>query len=130
MYLCCKHSLVIVPDNDAEDEGPSNANEEKKATEPEEGDDGQEADAVEASDGEEVDEAEDDIEQEGEGDSEEDGGHILGSSMSNRSESKPYSSVTHKCGVRHDLSGVGVEPNAVFRKAQLTCFFTNIFSSK
>ncbi|KAM4737360.1 zinc finger and BTB domain-containing protein 17 isoform 1-T2 [Anableps anableps] len=83
------------PENDSEDEGPSKA---KEAKEPEEVADGQELDTGEATDGEGVEEAEDDIEQQGEGDSEEDGRQAQAASMSNRTESKPYSSVTHKCG--------------------------------
>ncbi|XP_015253758.1 PREDICTED: zinc finger and BTB domain-containing protein 17 [Cyprinodon variegatus] len=83
--------------NDSEDEGPSKVKKDKKTTESEEVADGQEPEPGET--GEEgTDEAEDDTEQEADGDSEGEGRQILGVSMSNRSESKPYSSVTHKCG--------------------------------
>lgn len=93
--------IIIFPENDLEDEGPSKGKKEKRAREDEEVADRQELHDGEASEGEEVEEAEDDIELQGEGDSEEDGRPSQASSMSNRTESKPYSSVTHKCGVRH-----------------------------
>uniref|UniRef100_A0A3Q2UEG9 Zinc finger and BTB domain containing 17 n=1 Tax=Fundulus heteroclitus TaxID=8078 RepID=A0A3Q2UEG9_FUNHE len=85
--------------NDSEDEGQSKAKRAKKATESEEAAEGQEPDSEETDDDEEeVEEADEDTDQHMEGDSEEEGRHILALSMSNRSESKPYSSVTHKCG--------------------------------
>ncbi|XP_007570147.1 zinc finger and BTB domain-containing protein 17 isoform X2 [Poecilia formosa] len=89
------------PENDSEDESPSKEKKEKRAREDEEAADRQElhdGEAGEASEGEEVEEAEDDIELQGEGDDEEDGRPTQASSMSSRTESKPYSSVTHKCG--------------------------------
>lgn len=80
-------------DNNSEDEGPSAAkvmrSEQEEATkEPQEKDGSMELDSDEADSGEL--------------DSED--GRLMGS-MSTRSESKPYSSVTHKCEVRNgDLS--------------------------
>ncbi|XP_054904546.1 zinc finger and BTB domain-containing protein 17 isoform X2 [Poeciliopsis prolifica] len=85
------------PENNLEDEGPLKEKKEKRAREDEEVADRRELHDGEASEGE-VEEEEDDIELQGEGDSEEDGRPSQASSMSNRTESKPYSSVTHKCG--------------------------------
>ncbi|XP_047232020.1 zinc finger and BTB domain-containing protein 17 isoform X1 [Girardinichthys multiradiatus] len=83
------------PENDSEDEGPSKAKKERKVTVPEEVYDSQEPDT---GDEEMVGETEEDFEQQREGDSEEEGRQTQAASMSNRSESRPYSSVTHKCG--------------------------------
>lgn len=98
IHTPCFLFCFFLPENDSEDEGPSKVKKDKKTTESEEVADGQEPEPGET--GEEgTEEAEDDTEQEADGDSEGEGRQILGVSMSNRSESKPYSSVTHKCGV-------------------------------
>ncbi|XP_047452776.1 zinc finger and BTB domain-containing protein 17 [Mugil cephalus] len=92
------------PDNDSEDEGPLKANTEKKIAELADETEGQEDDSCEAAHGEADDEEgleeeDDEISQQMEGgsSSSERDGKAQSVSMSNRSESKPYSSVTHKC---------------------------------
>ncbi|XP_072222950.1 zinc finger and BTB domain-containing protein 17 isoform X2 [Leuresthes tenuis] len=108
-------------ENDSEDEDPSKAKTEKKAAETGEVSEGQEDDSGETCDleageeeafeeeeeeeGEEDNDDDDDddvddddeINHQEEGLSETDGRQTLSASMSGRSESKPYSSVTHKC---------------------------------
>ncbi|XP_062282594.1 zinc finger and BTB domain-containing protein 17 [Scomber scombrus] len=93
------------PDNDSEDEGTSRVKTKQKAEEPAEDAGGEEADSREHSDGEADDEegaVEEDDEGSHQGDgvdsgSERDGRQTQSACMSSRSESKPYSSVTHKC---------------------------------
>ncbi|XP_049437010.1 zinc finger and BTB domain-containing protein 17 isoform X2 [Epinephelus fuscoguttatus] len=93
------------PDNDSEEEGTSKAKTQKKVAEPAEAAGVHEDDCGEIGDGEADDEegsGEEDGEfrQQGEGDDsggERDGRLIQSTSMSSRSESKPYSSVTHEC---------------------------------
>ncbi|XP_076598099.1 zinc finger and BTB domain-containing protein 17 isoform X1 [Chaetodon auriga] len=98
------------PDNDSEDEGTSKAKAVKKVVEPEEEAREQEEDSGEAGDGEADDDDDDDEEGTGEEDdevrqqagrvdwsSEGEGRQTASASMSSRSESKPYSSVTHEC---------------------------------
>lgn len=99
--------LVVFADNNSEDEGASVAKAVKTepaevASEPEEKTGGMEAYSDEA-DGEELD-GEDSQQAEGvDPSSKVEGGQMA--SMSTRSESKPYSSVTHKCEVRNiDMS--------------------------
>ncbi|XP_030590257.1 zinc finger and BTB domain-containing protein 17 isoform X2 [Archocentrus centrarchus] len=89
------------PDNDSEDEGPSQTKSSNKMAEPAGVAEGQEEDSgeigdVEADDNDDDGVGEEDDEQM-EGVSERDGRQAQSASMSNRSESKPYSSVTHKC---------------------------------
>uniref|UniRef100_A0A3P8SPL7 Zinc finger and BTB domain-containing protein 17 n=1 Tax=Amphiprion percula TaxID=161767 RepID=A0A3P8SPL7_AMPPE len=93
------------PDNDSEDEGPSKTKPKKKVAEPVAVAEGQEDDSVETGDGEADDEEglgeeDDEISHQVGGvssSSEGDGRQAQSASMSSRSESKPYSSVTHKC---------------------------------
>lgn len=101
-------SFFVFIDNDSEDEGPSKANTEKKIAELAEVAEGQEDDSCEAVNGEAddedgIEEEEDEISQQAEGgsSSSERDGKAQSASMSSRSESKPYSSVTHKCEVRN-----------------------------
>ncbi|XP_051281410.1 zinc finger and BTB domain-containing protein 17 isoform X2 [Dicentrarchus labrax] len=92
------------PDNDSEDEGTSRTKTGKKLAEPAEVAGEQEDDPEETGDGETAD---DDEEEAGEEDgelvdgvdssSEGEGRQTQSASMSSRSESKPYSSVTHEC---------------------------------
>ncbi|XP_041859879.1 zinc finger and BTB domain-containing protein 17 [Melanotaenia boesemani] len=93
---------------DSEDEGPSKKTSEKRVSEPAEvgagqKDDSTEMDDLEADDEdvtEDEDEDDDDderISHQAEDSSDKDGRETVSASMSGRSESKPYSSVTHKC---------------------------------
>ncbi|XP_034446746.1 zinc finger and BTB domain-containing protein 17 isoform X2 [Hippoglossus hippoglossus] len=93
------------PESDSEGEGTSETKPESKVAEPTEVTEGEEDEFVETGDGE-VDEEDGDGEEDGEvsqqeegvdSGSEMEGRQTLSASMSNRSESKPYSSVTHKC---------------------------------
>ncbi|XP_068997172.1 zinc finger and BTB domain-containing protein 17 isoform X2 [Embiotoca jacksoni] len=90
------------PDNDSEDEGPSSRTiTEKQVAEPVHVAEEQDEDSVETGDGE-ADDEEDDVEEEDDEFSLQAGGcgdrdGRQAQSMSSRSESKPYSSVTHKC---------------------------------
>lgn len=95
-------------DIDSEDEGPSKTKTQKKDIEPMEVAEGQEDDSGETGNGEDDDEDGDGNEdcefshEEGRTDSsDERDGKCLSASMSSRSESKSYSSVTHKCEVRN-----------------------------
>ncbi|XP_031724577.1 zinc finger and BTB domain-containing protein 17 [Anarrhichthys ocellatus] len=89
------------PDNDSEEEGTSKTKPQKRVAEPAEVADEPEDDCEETGDGEADDEegsGEEDDEMEGvNSGSEREGGQNLSASMSSRSESKPYSSVTHEC---------------------------------
>ncbi|KAM7410951.1 hypothetical protein PAMA_021085 [Pampus argenteus] len=93
------------PDNDSEDEGTSEIKTKKKVAEPADVARGEEDYSGELDDGE-ADDEEAAADEEGEGShleddddssSEKDGRQTQSSCMSSRSESKPYSSVTHKC---------------------------------
>lgn len=94
-------------ENDSEEEGPSKAKTEKKVAEAAEEaagqkDDSRDTDDLEADDEdvcEDEDEGEDDEQSDGQAEdmSDKDGRQTPSASMSGRSESKPYSSVTHKC---------------------------------
>lgn len=101
---------VVFADNNSEDEGTSVAKAVKTepaevASEPEEKTGSMEADSDEA-DGEELD-GEDSQQAEDDDPSSKVEGRQM-ASMSTRSESKPYSSVTHKCEVRNiDMSAEG-----------------------
>uniref|UniRef100_A0A8C4EGA6 Zinc finger and BTB domain-containing protein 17 n=1 Tax=Dicentrarchus labrax TaxID=13489 RepID=A0A8C4EGA6_DICLA len=96
--------VVTLVDNDSEDEGTSRTKTGKKLAEPAEVAGEQEDDPEETGDGETAD---DDEEEAGEEDgelvdgvdssSEGEGRQTQSASMSSRSESKPYSSVTHEC---------------------------------
>lgn len=107
---CVIFSVVYFIDNDSEDEDTSVTKPEKTAAESGEVAEDQEDSSMEAEDGEAEDEDEEgagednaDVSQEVEGvdsSSERDGRQTLAASMSSRSESKSYSSVTHKCEVR------------------------------
>ncbi|XP_039903350.1 zinc finger and BTB domain-containing protein 17 [Simochromis diagramma] len=95
------------PDNDSEDEAPPQAKTDNKVAEPTGVAEGQEEHSLETGDVEVDDnddnedgEEDDEISQQMEGDSpssERDGRQAQSACMSSRSESKPYSSVTHKC---------------------------------
>uniref|UniRef100_A0AAQ5X4N0 Zinc finger and BTB domain-containing protein 17 n=1 Tax=Amphiprion ocellaris TaxID=80972 RepID=A0AAQ5X4N0_AMPOC len=97
--------FLVFVDNDSEDEGPSKTKPKKKVAEPVAVAEGQEDDSVETGDGEADDEEglgeeDDEISHQVGGvssSSEGDGRQAQSASMSSRSESKPYSSVTHKC---------------------------------
>lgn len=111
--LCVIHKQIVIfetsqsspfLDNDSEEEAPPKTQTQKRAAElacePEE-------DAEETGDGEADDEEgsgeegdDDDVEGVNSG-SEREGGQNQSASMSSRSESKLYSSVTHKCEVRN-----------------------------
>lgn len=100
------HHLI---DNDSEDEGTSKTKPEKKVAEPAEVAEEQEDDSGEIADGA-ADDEDDGGDEDGEvsgqvggvdSGSEREGRQNQSASMSSRSESKPYSSVTHKCEVRH-----------------------------
>lgn len=98
-------SVVYFIDNDSEDEDTSITKPEKKTTESGEVAEDQEDSSMEAEDEDEdgagEDNADDSQEVEGvDSSSERDGRQTLAASMSSRSESKSYSSVTHKCEVR------------------------------
>ncbi|GLD51562.1 zinc finger and BTB domain-containing protein 17 [Lates japonicus] len=91
--------------NDSEDEGTSKTKPEKKVAEPAEVAEGQEDDSGEIADGA-ADDEDDGGDEDGEvsqqvggvdSGSEREGRQNQSASMSSRSESKPYSSVTHKC---------------------------------
>lgn len=107
--------IVASVDNDSEDEGTSKTKAGKKATEPAEVAREQEEDSGEAGDGEDDDDEEEEAgEEDGEvsqqmggvdWSSEGEGRQTSSASMSSRSESKPYSSVTHECEVRHVSPG-------------------------
>ncbi|XP_041654304.1 zinc finger and BTB domain-containing protein 17 [Cheilinus undulatus] len=93
------------PDNDSEDEGPSKKKTVRKVAEPAEMAEEQEVDPEVVGNGE-ADDDEGVVEEDGEAghqtgeadsSSEGDGRQSQSASMSSRSESKPYSSVTHKC---------------------------------
>ncbi|CAB1427273.1 unnamed protein product [Pleuronectes platessa] len=97
------------PESDSECEGTSETKPESKVAESTEVTEGEEDEFVENGDGE-VDDEDGDGEEDGEEDgevspqeegvdsgSEMEGRQTLSASMSNRSESKPYSSVTHRC---------------------------------
>ncbi|XP_034393426.1 zinc finger and BTB domain-containing protein 17 [Cyclopterus lumpus] len=87
------------PDNDSEEEGTSKSKAQKRVVEPAEVASELEDDCEETGDGEADDEegsGEEDDEEVNSG-SELDCGQTLSASMSSRSESKPYSSVTHEC---------------------------------
>eukprot|EP00064_Thunnus_orientalis_P017431 superscaffoldBa00003701_g17513 len=95
------------PDNDSEDEGTSKIKSKKKVAEAAEVARGEEDDPGELGDGE-ADDEEAAAEEDGEGSqqgesvdssSERDGRQTQSACMSSRSESKPYSSVTHKCEI-------------------------------
>lgn len=103
-------SVVALVDNDSEDEGTSKTTTEKKVVEPAEAAGEQEDDCVETGGDGEADDEEGSGEEDGEVDelvegvdsgSEREGRQTQSTSMSSRSESKPYSSVTHKCEVRN-----------------------------
>lgn len=100
-------SVGVLIDNDSEDEGTSKIITKKKVAEPAEVARGEEDDSGELGDGEADDEeaaADEECDgSQGEGvdsSSERDGRQTQSACMSSRSESKPYSSVTHKCEVR------------------------------
>ncbi|XP_029973830.1 zinc finger and BTB domain-containing protein 17 [Salarias fasciatus] len=94
------------PENDSEEEGPSKTDAEKTFPEPAEVAQEQEGDSGETGNGE-VDDDEEDVgadnedfsqqEEEADSSSDRDERQAQSASMSSRSESKPYSSVTHKC---------------------------------
>lgn len=107
-----KSLIVALVDNDSEDEGTSKTKAEEKAVEPEEvaGEQGEQEDDDGEADDDEEEAGEDDSEvsqPEGGADSssEGEGRQTASTSMSSRSESKPYSSVTHKCEVRNIRPG-------------------------
>lgn len=111
------HAVPYI-DSDSEDEGTLKTKTEKNKVDPTEmttGEDEQEA--LKEEDDEEVAEEEDfDVSQQmemdgGELSSESSERQTLTASMSNRSESKPYSSVTHKCKVRSVCVCVCVQAN-------------------
>ncbi|XP_017266672.1 zinc finger and BTB domain-containing protein 17 [Kryptolebias marmoratus] len=85
------------PEDDSEDEGPSKMKKEKKAAEPEEVADEQEYDSGDADDEDVLEEENVETSQEVDGADERDEKQTQSASMSSRSESKSYSSVTHKC---------------------------------
>uniref|UniRef100_A0A8C3A0J0 Zinc finger and BTB domain-containing protein 17 n=1 Tax=Cyclopterus lumpus TaxID=8103 RepID=A0A8C3A0J0_CYCLU len=92
-------SAVALVDNDSEEEGTSKSKAQKRVVEPAEVASELEDDCEETGDGEADDEegsGEEDDEEVNSG-SELDCGQTLSASMSSRSESKPYSSVTHEC---------------------------------
>lgn len=94
---------VVFADNNSEDEGASVAKAVKTepaevASDPEEKTGGTEADSDEA-DGEELDGEDSQQAEDADPSSKAEGRQMA--SMSTRSESKPYSSVTHKCEVRN-----------------------------
>ena len=101
-------SFVALVDNDSEDEGTSKTTTEKKVAELAEAAIVQEDDCVETGGDGEADDEEGSGEEDGDTDelvegvdsgSEREGRQTQSTSMSSRSESKPYSSVTHKCEV-------------------------------
>ncbi|XP_032377172.1 zinc finger and BTB domain-containing protein 17 isoform X2 [Etheostoma spectabile] len=93
------------PDNYSEEEGTSKKKSEKKVAEPAEETGEEQDDCAETGDGEADDEEgsgeeDDEVSEQVDGvdsGSERDGKQTQSASMSSRSESKPYSSVTHKC---------------------------------
>lgn len=107
MSVLCSCFIVVFADSNSEDEAVSVAKGVKTelaegASEPEEKMGGMEADSDEA-DGEELDGEDSQQAEDADPSSKVDGRQMA--SMSTRSESKPYSSVTHKCEVRNiDMS--------------------------
>lgn len=119
-FLTVRHfqefPVVVLADNDSEDEGTSRRKVRKKVAEPTEVAGEQEEGSGEMADGEADDDDDEEEEEEDAGEedseasqqaggvdvsSEGEGRQTASASMSTRSESKPYSSVTHKCEVRH-----------------------------
>lgn len=108
-YSKIKCFIVILIDNDSEDEAPSKTKAEKTVIDSTEVSEGQEDDSGETGN-EEADDKDEEGDEDGEASQQEEGVDLSSEgdgkpgqsgSMSSRSESKSYSSVTHKCEVRN-----------------------------
>uniref|UniRef100_A0A8C6L7M9 Zinc finger and BTB domain containing 17 n=1 Tax=Nothobranchius furzeri TaxID=105023 RepID=A0A8C6L7M9_NOTFU len=89
--------FLFLLEGDSEDEGPSEVKRTRKVTEAEEVAEEQDYDSGEADEEEVVEDENTENSPEMEDDSERDGKQVQSLSASSRSESKSYSSVTHKC---------------------------------
>lgn len=117
MHYFQEFCIVVLAENDSEDEGPSTTQVRKKVVELTEAKGQQKEGSREVGDGEADFDEEDVQEEEGEVSpqlegadlsSDGEGRQTPSASMSTRSESKPYSSVTHKCEVRdHESFSLG-----------------------
>lgn len=131
MSVFCSCVIVVFADNNSEDEGASVAKAVKTglaegASKPEEKMGGMEADGDEA-DGEELDGEDSQQAEDGDPNSKVEGRQMA--SMSTRSESKPYSSVTHKCEVRNISMSAERSKRILWDLKVLCCNYYQVFTN-